>query len=246
MIGILDSGIGGVVTLSRILETSKFKNTSFLCLADQANTPYGEKTKEELLEITCRNLKWFKEQGVNTVLIACNTICSSIFDEVNGIFEDMNLINIVNLTCEYLASRKIDSIIILATKLSIESKTYQSQLHHSFPKASIYPVIASALVPLIEDDKTDEEKKGALQEYLAPYLGKAESILLGCTHYPLLKDLIYEIIPVEIYDSNEAIIADLVAENDEQVVRVFTSGCRKKAVQQVEKILGFKIDVEQK
>ena len=246
MIGILDSGIGGVVTLGRILETSKFKNTSFLCLADQANTPYGDKSKEALLEITCRNLEWFKEQDVNTVLIACNTICSSIFDEVSGIFEDMNLINIVSLTCEYLATERIDSIIILATKLSIESKTYQSRLHCSFPQASIYPIIAPALVPLIEDDKSDEEKIGALQDYLNPYLGKAKAILLGCTHYPLLRDLIYEIMPVEIYDSNEAIIADLVAENNEQVVRVFTSGCKEKAAQQVERILGFKIDVEQK
>ena len=246
MIGILDSGIGGIVTLSRILETDKFKNTSFLCLADQANTPYGDKTSTELFEITRKNIEWFKNQGVSTVLIACNTICSSVFEQLSSEFEDMNLINIVDLTCEYLAKKEIDSIVILATKLSIESKTYESKLRSSFDRADIYPVIAPALVPLVEDGKLDDEKRAALLEYLGPYLSKATSVLLGCTHYPLLKELVYEIMPVEIFDSNEAIIENLPFENDEQVVRIFTSGCPKKTAKQIRPILGLDIEVNQK
>jgi len=244
MIGILDSGLGGLVTLKRIKEMPQFKETAFICLADQKNAPYGEKTKEEMLEITRSNLEWFKSKGVSKVLIACNTICSSVYDEITKMFPELELINIVTLTSEYLFDKKISSIAIIATKLSIETKAYESRVRVMFPDSKIYPVVASKLVPLIEGNANKVVLKEAVSEYLSPLVGKVNSVLLGCTHYPLLSEMINELMDVEIYDSNEAIISYLdKLELDNGTVEIYTSlDCEETSIQ-ISEVLGLNYKV---
>ena len=235
MIGIIDSGLGGIVTLNHIVKY--FKDTSFVCVADQANAPYGEKSVEELEVIARKHLLWFKERNIDTVLVACNTLCSTVVEKLQKEFDDMRIIDIISLTCEAMKNEDIHNILLLATKRSIESKVYEKYLTSMFD-CTVYPVVASKWVPAIEGNVSKEEMMSLVEEYVGEYRGKVDAVLLGCTHYPLIKDMIDEVLSCKIYDSCEAVLSSLYHENDKNAsVCIYTSGDPALTAVQVKELL---------
>lgn len=244
MIGVLDSGLGGIVTMQYLKE--RILDTSFLCLADQANAPYGQKSNEELYVLAKEHLLWFQSKGIDTVLVACNTLCSTVLPQLKQEFTTMHLIDIVSLTCEDLRKESLDSLLLLATERSIQSGVYERLLQKSHPNCKIYPVVPSQLVPLIEQSQSKECIKMALHEYLDAYQGKVNAVLLGCTHYPLVKEEIEEVLPVAIYDSRRAIVNAIPHEHQKQKVEIYTTLDAKQTRQQIIDLLQMDVPVYQK
>ncbi|MBQ1506676.1 MAG: aspartate/glutamate racemase family protein [Erysipelotrichales bacterium] len=243
MIGIVDSGLGGLKTCFTLRE--KHPETSFIVLADQKNAPYGDKTRDEIYEIAYRNIKWFKDRGIHEVIVACNTVCSTVLDELQKEFPDMKLYNIISATLEELKKKRYKGIVVLATAATTRSMKYENGLKGIFPGRKVYPVAPKELVPLIESGASSKEIEDLLKGYLADYQGKADAVLLGCTHYPLASKEIKKALPVKQYDPNDAIEKTVAFHQDENPsLEVYTTGNPRLTSWQIFKL--FHEDVEVK
>jgi len=242
MIGIMDSGLGGIVTLHHILKY--VKDTSFVCVADQANAPYGEKSIEELEDIARKHLLWFQSKGITTVVVACNTLCSTVIPKLKEEFVDMEIVDIISLTCNALKDESISNLLLLATKRSIESKVYEQSIQSLFPNCTIYPVVPSLWVPSIENQVDEATLDTVVKDVVVDYVGKVDAVLLGCTHYPLVKANIEKYLPVKMYDSCNAIVDAMVHEGDvSPTAHIYTSGDPVVTKKQVYDLLQMDVEV---
>jgi glutamate racemase len=245
MIGILDSGLGGLTTLNYL--RLKHPEVSFLALADQKNAPYGDKHKEEVLEITRKNLEWFQGKGIKQVIVACNTLCSTVLEELKPQFPELELVNIVDLTIDSLKKEKISSLLIIGTKLCIASGVYENRLKEYFPHAKISSLATPKFAMQIEEGKDPETIQQSADDYLKDYRGKVEALLLGCTHYPLIGKEIYHSLPVKQYDANKAIEEHLEfkSEKDPKIL-IYTSGKPEETQKQIKQLFNFETEVRYK
>lgn len=242
MIGIMDSGLGGIVTLQHVLKY--VKDTSFVCVADQANAPYGEKSIEELEIIARKHLLWFQSKGIKTVVVACNTLCSTVIPKLKKEFVDMEIVDIISLTCDALKDERISNLLLLATKRSIESKVYEDNILRLFPNCKVYPVIPSLWVPSIENQVDEVTLDAVVKDVVIDYVDKVDGVLLGCTHYPLLKKYIEKYLAVKMYDSCDAIVDAMVHEGEvHPTVCIYTSGDPVVTKKQVFDLLQMDVEV---
>lgn len=194
-IGIVDSGLGGYDTYKFL--KNKFKNENFILYLDYKNNPYGSKSREEHLKIIDEILLFFKSYNLKYIIIACNTLSNyiSYFKSKT----DIKVIDIISITLDYLNKKKINNLFIFATKTTILNQKYQSSLIYN----SI-PIIKEDLVYNIENNEL-------FSIYLNLYKDKIKYkkmnyIFLGCTHYPIIKNIFKKIIkPKKIYDSKKAL-----------------------------------------
>ena len=94
-------------------------------------------------DIARKHLLWFQSKGITTVVVACNTLCSTVIPKLKEEFVDMEIVDIISLTCNALKDECISSLLLLATKRSIESKVYEENIQAMFPNCTIYPVVPS-------------------------------------------------------------------------------------------------------
>lgn len=178
-IGIFDSGIGGLTVLKQIIK--KYPNANYLYYGDTLHLPYGEKTKEQLLEYACKIIDFFLEQGVNKIVIACGTVSSTIYENLKTIYS-IEMISVVDATVTAINKTNIDKVAVLATSKTIDSHMFSKKLSN----INVLEVSCPKFVPYLEHQIGDK------QEILSEYLEfikkeKIEHIILGCTHYPLLE-----------------------------------------------------------
>lgn len=203
--GIIDSGLGGY-RIYQALQRA-YKEASFVFLADQKNAPYGNKTKEELFSIASTNMQWFLSLGITKVIIGCNTMNATILDDLKQAFKQIQFFDVVNPTVENLKCTHHQNWLILATHVTTQSKIYEHKLQEQFNDAQITSIELPKLVTYIED-MVDSK---IIQAYLKECIPSKEydAILLGCTHYPLVSDLIENQWKAKVYDSEEAIVKSL-------------------------------------
>ena len=181
-IAVYDSGVGGLLVLEDLVK--HFPNQDFIYLGDTLNNPYGTKTEEQLIGIIEKNLAYLEKQNVDAILIACNTASiAPIHMEPK-----VRVFRIVNQTIKR-ANVYSKPTLILATDYTISKQVYQNQIPSSIG------VGCSCFVELVEKNLIHTPyAKELVYQKLKPYRGKAEAIILGCTHFGLLKDLIEEVL----------------------------------------------------
>ncbi|MCM1052634.1 MAG: glutamate racemase [Ruminococcus sp.] len=188
MIGIFDSGIGGVTVLKEILKI--LPNYKYLYYSDSLNNPYGDKTKEELLEITKSIVDFLIYKGAKIIVIACNT-ASAICKEYLRREFDIPIIAIepaYKVVNDYYSDGKT---LIMATKGTLESKAFSNLFHkYDNKKTKLYECVG--LADLIEVGNKKLIKK-FLNENISEFKG-VENVILGCTHYPLIKKELREVL----------------------------------------------------
>lgn len=190
-IGIFDSGVGGLSVLGELKKL--LPNENFIYFGDSANVPYGEKSKEELISFSRNILNYFKSQDVKMVLMACNTSSAVTLDVVKGEY-DFPILGLIEPTAKFLADQDPSTVGIIATSATIKSNAYKDKILKYSPK-NIYQMACPGLVELVEEEKiqTDEAKE-LVKTYIEPLMEKnIEKIVLGCTHYPFLGDLIIDL-----------------------------------------------------
>ncbi len=194
-IAVIDSGVGGLHILQSLVKD--YPDENFLFLADEAYFPYGIKTKEQLVERLTKITKALEKLNIKAIVIACNT-ASSVASYLEKI-TDIPIIEIIGITSLYAIESSINKKIGLwATNATINSYCYQTFLEK---EVKCYPISASDLVEFIENDQINsKECLNNIKQHLID-ISDSDSLILGCTHFPLLSDVI------KIYNPNLKLIS---------------------------------------
>jgi glutamate racemase len=204
-IGLFDSGIGGTSIWKEVHALLPNENTIYL--ADSKNAPYGLKSKEEIIALSCKNTELLLELNCKIIIVACNTATTNAIKELRAKYE-IPFIGIEPAIKPAAIQSKTHTIGILATKGTLNSELFhQSVSNH--PEVKIIEQIGHGLVQLIENGDVDSpEMLELLKSYLNPMVEKnIDYLVLGCSHYPYLIPQIKKIIPpsIKIIDSGEAV-----------------------------------------
>lgn len=205
-IGILDSGVGGLTIWKEIAQLLPYESTIYI--ADSKNCPYGSKTSQEIYQLARRLVRFLIEKNCKLIILACNTITVLCLDKLRKEFPNIPIVGtvpVIKTAAEKTYSKKIG---ILSTVRTAKSQ-YQKDLIRKFAQdLKVLNIGTDKLVPLIE--KWDHVKmiQIILQQELKPFIdAKVDVLALGCTHFPLIKDQVQEILgsSVLILDSGAAI-----------------------------------------
>ncbi len=196
-IGIFDSGLGGLTVVKEILE--KMPNENIVYLGDSANVPYGDKTSGQITEFAFKNTEFLLSKGVKAIAIACNTADATSRRELQQCYS-LPIVGVVGPASEKAARlTKNKKVGVIATATAVKSGAYERMVKSYLSDCQVYSVPAPKLVPLVEAgkiQKTDLETVEALKTYLAPLCDiGVDTLILGCTHYPLVLDIVKELLP---------------------------------------------------
>ncbi len=204
MIGIFDSGIGGVTVFKEIKK--ELPNYKYIYYSDSYNNPYGEKSRQELEMITSNIVKYLINQGCKIIVIACNT-ASTICKEYLRDRYDIPIIAIepaYKMVYDYNYSGKT---LILGTKGTLNSNNFK-ELYHKYDNHNTVIYECNGLANLIENNKQEEIVK-YLNDNLKQFLG-VSNVVLGCTHYPLIKKEIKDVLGnVNFFDGSKGVVKQL-------------------------------------
>ena len=235
-IGVFDSGLGGLTALRRLQKD--LPGEQLIYFGDTARVPYGGRDKETLMHFAKTDIALLQSYDVKAILVACGTVSSVILEEIKGDYA-IPLVGVVESAAEAAAKATRNGCIgIWGTAASIGSGAYAKRLAERGYENTV-AVACPKLVPLIESGHTaadDAEARAAVREYLAPVLESgADTLILGCTHYPLLAEVIRKEAGegLTLIDSGAESIAalraalaegDLLSESDEGSSRFLVSG----------------------
>ncbi len=191
-IGIFDSGFGGLTVMKAIRTLLPHENIIYF--GDTARLPYGTKSRETILRYSMENAAFLIRQGIKVLVVACHTACSFALEELQQKF-DLPIIGVTTPMIEQmqLLSPK-GKIAILGTHGTIASGAYQNAIRKIFPSAEVSAIACQLLVHLVEEGYIDHPiTASAIQEYLLPLKNKnIDTVVLGCTHFPLLQNQIQQ------------------------------------------------------
>ncbi len=199
-IGIFDSGVGGLIISRAIVK--KLPKYSYIYLGDRKRVPYGNKSKKEVHQFLKEGVEYLlKEKNCALVIVACNTASAEALRKIQErylpkYFPDRRVLGVIIPAAEAVQESK--RIGIIATAGTVRSNTYPDEIHKLNPQAKVYQEPAPLLVPAIEKGEL-KNIKPILKKYLAPLVEKhIDTLILGCTHYPILKKEIRSVLPKNI------------------------------------------------
>ena len=189
-IGVFDSGIGGLTVLRELL--AHLPKESFVYFGDTARVPYGNKSTETVRRFSSENVDLLRERGVKMVVVACNTATADALPQLQSEF-DLPIVGVIEPGVRAaIAATRNGRIGVIGTSGTIRSGAYQNGILALMPDARVHSKACPLFVPLVEEGWTDTPvTRLVVEEYLKPYTGmQIDTLVLGCTHYPLLKPAI--------------------------------------------------------
>lgn len=219
-IGIFDSGVGGLTVAHAIKQI--LPGESLIYFGDTAHLPYGDKSAEAIKYYSHRITEFLLEHDSKVVLIACNSASASAFDSLKKEFKNKTIIiDVINPVVEYIGTRDFKKIGVIGTKRTISSGTYESKLKKRSPSTAVISLATPLLVPMIEEGFIfDDISNAIIRVYLSDQsLSGIQALILGCTHYPIIKNQISKIFNfnVEVVDSARivaGILRDVLEKKD--------------------------------
>ena len=206
-IGVFDSGFGGLTVLKALLEV--IPEAEYLYFGDTARLPYGSKSVETVAKYACEATRFLEQQGAELLVIACNTATALAFEQIRQT-ASVKVVGVIEPGAQQAAAASSTrKVVVIGTEATICSHAYRNALakHQVESREKACPL----LVPLVEEGWTDhavtEQVAGIyLAEAFADGFSSADALLLGCTHYPLLKPVLRRIVPkgVALVDSAES------------------------------------------
>ena len=198
-IGILDSGIGGVTVLKEIIKI--LPNEDYIYYSDSLHAPYGEKSKDEIKDYVDSIISFLISKNCKMIVVACNTATALAINEMRSKYSYIDIIGIepaYKMIHDFSYDKKT---LVMATPGTIHSEKFLN-LYHQYDNNNTILLSCEKLAILIEEDNDK------IEEYLRDILPKEkiENVVLGCTHYPLVKEKIKKILgPVEFYDGGKGV-----------------------------------------
>lgn len=214
-IGIFDSGVGGLTVFSEIRKN--LPNENIIYLGDTKNFPYGNKSKEEIVQFSKENVETLMNKNVKIIVVACGTATSQALEVLQKEYQ-IPIIGIIEPTVGYIKDRKIKEIGVIATEGTIKNGAWERNLKKEIPDIKVINKACPMLATIAEEGRAkSEEGKKAIKEYMTPFKeAHTEKIILGCTHYPIYDELIKKEIGYDIELINTGVI---VAEYLEKYLR---------------------------
>ncbi|MCM8784434.1 MAG: glutamate racemase [Candidatus Omnitrophica bacterium] len=197
-VGVFDSGIGGLTVVKELLRV--LPQERFIYFGDTARVPYGNKSKETIIRFTLENILFLLKQDVKLVVIACNTSSSIALPLIKQYFRIPILGVVIPAVKESVYATRNKRIGIIGTRATIESGTYEREIHRLDPEIKVFAKSCPLFVPLIEEGWLEGNVvEKVVRDYLAPLKEKEiDTLILACTHYPLLKKMIKKFMGKEI------------------------------------------------
>lgn len=263
MIGIFDSGLGGLTIYKEI--TKKLPEYQYIYLGDTARTPYGNRSEEVIYKFTEEAVDFLFKKGCELVIIACNTASAEALRKIQqeylpAKYPDKKVLGVIRPLVEEAAVKtKFGRIGVIGTRATVNSGSYERELNKLKDGLKISSVACPLLVPLIEEGWLKrKETQMILRYYLRPLKHqKIDTLILGCTHYPFLVKAIKGIMgkKCQVLDSGQVVadkladylhrhkeVADRLKKGDS--ARFFVTDKNGKFLPIAEKFLGREIEVE--
>ena len=204
-IGVFDSGVGGISVLRECVKI--MPNEDFIYYGDSKNAPYGTKPTEVVRELTIAQVKRFLEIPIKGCVIACNSATSAAVRVLREMYPNLPLVGIEPALKPASLYKRDPRVLVLATPMTIKEEKFKNLLAKYEDKATIYGLPCPGLMEYVEEGKYDtSEVSNFLEELLAPYRGGViDAVVLGCTHYPFVKDKISQVLGpgVRVFDGGE-------------------------------------------
>ncbi len=204
MIGIFDSGVGGLTVVKALLE--KIPGYDIVYFGDTAHTPYGTKSAATVIGYTIDNIEFLLRQGARLIVIACNTSSSVANAQVLKKFTVPMFEVITPAVAHAVDASRNHRFGVIGTRATVASGIYEKKIIASQPDARVYSAACPLLVPLVEEGWLNKpETVRIVKKYLHPLkILQIDTLILGCTHYPLLKRVIQKKIGnrVQLIDSS--------------------------------------------
>lgn len=217
LIGVFDSGLGGLTVFRHLLK--ELPNYNYVYLGDNARVPYGEKSSETIYEYTREAVEFLFKDGCNLIIIACNTASAQALRRLQqeylpSHYPKRRILGVIRPLAEAAAHQPIGKKIgVIGTKATVNSRAYTLEIKKINPNAEVVEQAAPLLVPLIEEGWAKKpETKMILKKYLRPLKTKQiQALILGCTHYPFLYQMIKKIMGrrIMVFEPGEIIAMSL-------------------------------------
>ncbi|HLK27886.1 MAG TPA: glutamate racemase [Puia sp.] len=219
-IGVFDSGYGGLTVLKEI--TAKLPQYDYIYLGDNARAPYGTRSFESVYRYTLESVQWFFKMNCPLVVLACNTASAKALrtiqqNDLPKIDPEKRVLGVIRPTTEIIGTfTNTDNVGIFATNGTVQSESYLVEINKFFPEINVVQQACPMWVPLIENNEHNSD--GAdyfVKEYIDSLMQKnnaIDTVLLACTHYPLLKEKISRFLPsgISIISQGEIVANSLV------------------------------------
>jgi len=214
-IGVFDSGVGGLTVLRELRRRLPGEDTVYL--GDNARTPYGPRPADEVRRFTLECVRWLQAQDVKLLLLACNTATAQALPQVREMVSVPVLGVVRPGAVAAAASTRSGHVGVIATAGTVGSGAYPAAIGEADSRLAVSQQACPDLVPLVEAGQLDgPATEAAVEGYLAQLLqqdGEIDTLLLGCTHYPLLRPLIERVVGPAIAVVDSAFTTALAAED---------------------------------
>ncbi len=233
-IGFFDSGLGGLIILKAVAK--HLPEYDYEYYGDTANVPYGDKTEEEIFALTKAGVEHLFSRDCALVIIACNTASAETLRKLQdsilvGDYEDRRILGVIIPTVETVIDSEVKDVMLFATKRTVESQKYTKEFSKLDSTLNLSAKALPALVPLIENGDWEKAEEMLCAETRQAIDGGTKNIILGCTHYSLLKDKVRAVSGVgEVYSQDEIIphkIAEYLQRHPEITQRLSKTGKRE-------------------
>ena len=197
-IGVFDSGIGGLTVVREMI--SQLPNESIIYFGDTARVPYGPKSPDTVLRYSREITSYLKDEGVKALVVACNTATAHALPALREEF-DLPIVGVIEPGARAAVSAtKTKHVGVIGTAGTIKSRAYEKEIQRLLPEAQITAQACALFVPLVEEGWIDTEPTRAIaRNYLAPLVSaQVDTLVLGCTHYPLMKTVIGNVVGREV------------------------------------------------
>ena len=220
-IGFFDSGLGGLTCIPYLMKA--LPDEKIIYFGDTARTPYGSKATSTIMSFSREIADFLVMSNVKMIVIACNTVSATCLDDLRERFPQIPILGIIDPAAKKVAEdfTSDDNVGIIGTKVTISSKAYEKCIDEYKGEVNIHEVACPAFVPLIEEGIIENDIMDlTIKYYMDDFVkdNKLDAVILGCTHYPLIKENIERIYPqLEIINPSSIVvnkIKEVLEEND--------------------------------
>lgn len=191
-IGVFDSGIGGLTIAHGLVE--RMPRESIIYFGDTQHLPYGDKSAATVRRYSLEISRFLIENNCKAIVIACNTASALAYEEVKLQFPDVKVYNVIDPVVDIVASLGLKNVGVIGTRSTIGSGIYAKKINKAAPLVNVHSLATPLLVPMVEEGYHNQNiSEEIIASYLEiPALDNIDELILGCTHFPLIKDEINE------------------------------------------------------
>ncbi len=188
-IGFFDSGVGGVTVFEQVKKLLPDEN--YIYFGDTKNMPYGEKTETQLLEFADRIFKFLENQNAKAVIMACNTTSAVVYEKLKNNY-DFEIYPIIQSVAKEIAKLPLKKIGVFATHATINTHCYKTEIQRYNPDMEVFEIACPGWVKIVEngEEQTNDAINAVMEKMDEMKKYNPEKIILGCTHYPYLLDIL--------------------------------------------------------